>query len=114
MSLAATIYLSLLGKQGYVELAHLNHARAEYAKAGLTALDGVELAFEGPTFNEFTLRLARPAAEVVAHAAKQGIAAGIDLGRFDPSWSNLLLVAVTEMVERADIDALVSSLAQAT
>ncbi|MCP4397653.1 MAG: aminomethyl-transferring glycine dehydrogenase subunit GcvPA, partial [bacterium] len=54
-ALACTIHLSLLGKQGLKELARLNFQKAEYAKKAICALDGYELFFTGPTFNEFAI-----------------------------------------------------------
>jgi glycine dehydrogenase subunit 1 len=106
MALAASIYLSLLGKRGFVELATINLARAEYAKKALTAIPNVSLAHQAPTFNEFVLELPRDAAQFVDFAAKEGIAAGVELGRFFSERSKQLLVTVTENNSIEQIDAL--------
>src|SRR5207245_1401652 len=70
IALAFTIHMSLLGRRGFAEMARLNLAKAEYAKRQIAALRGFELAFTGPTFNEFTVRVrggdARNAAERLA------------------------------------------------
>jgi glycine dehydrogenase subunit 1 len=114
MALAATIYLSLLGKEGYRQLAELNFARAHYAHDRLCGLPGVRPTFDGqPFFNEFSVTLPCEAARVVAYAAKQGFAAGLDLGRFEAARNQQLLVAVTEMTNREQIDGLVAVVGEA-
>ncbi len=100
----AAIYLSLLGKNGLVELAKLNFDRSEYAKRRLTALNGVKLKFDAPTFNEFVLELPRPSDAVLKALAQKGIFGGVDLGRWYPALKNCMLVCVTEMNSKDDID----------
>ncbi len=112
--LAFTIHLSLLGEDGFRKLAALNHDRAVMAADRLSKVKGVELVT--PTFfNEFTLKLSKPAAAVVDTLAGQGIIAGVPVSRLkpnDPAAANLLLVAVTETVTPSDIDALAGALAK--
>src|SRR5438477_6709896 len=107
-SLAFTIHLALLGEAGLVRLARLNHATAAAAAERLAAIPGVELLNES-FFNEFTLRLPRPAAAVVDTLAKQQILGGIPVRRFypdRPDVADLLLVAATETTTEDDIDRL--------
>jgi glycine dehydrogenase subunit 1 len=107
-ALGFTIHLALLGEAGLVRLARLNHATAVATAERLTAVPGVELVNRG-FFNEFTLRLPRPAAPVVAALADRGILGGIPVSRFYPGRAELaplLLVAATEMVSADDIDRL--------
>ena len=66
-ALAFTIHLSLLGEAGLTRLARLNHATAVTAAERLAAIPGVHLVNRS-FFNEFTLRLPRPAAAVVEAA----------------------------------------------
>ena len=112
--LAFTIHLALLGEDGFRRLAALNHDRAVMTADRLAKVKGVELVT--PTFfNEFTLRLARPAVAIVDQLAKQGIIAGVPVSRLKPhdrEASNLLLVAVTETVTPSDIEALAAGLAK--
>jgi glycine dehydrogenase subunit 1 len=100
----AAIYLSLLGKNGLQELADLNLGRAEYAKKRLTQINGVKLKFNAPAFNEFVLELPKPANTVLAALLKDNIFGGIDLGRWYPNLKNCILVCVTEMISKNDID----------
>jgi glycine dehydrogenase subunit 1 len=107
--------MTLLGEKGLRELAQLNHVRACQAAERLTAVAGVELVT--PTFfNEFTLKLPKEARPVVRALAAKGVLGGISLGRLYPVVKTLekgLLVAVTEVVSDADIDALVAALTEA-
>jgi glycine dehydrogenase subunit 1 len=110
--LAFTIHLSLLGEDGFRKLAALNHDRAVQAADKLAKVKGVELLTPN-FFNEFTLKLAKPAAAVVDQLATQNIIAGVPISRLKPhdkNAANLLLVAVTETTTPADIDALVNGL----
>ena len=100
----AAIYLSLLGKNGLQELADLNLGRAEYAKKRLTQINGVKLKFNAPAFNEFVLELPKPANTVLAALLKDNIFGGIDLGKWYPNLKNCILVCVTEMISKNDID----------
>ena len=114
LSLAFTIHMSLLGEAGLRRLAALNHARAVRLAERLVALPGVELLTEA-FFNEFTLRLAKPAAGVVADLAKRGVLAGVPatrLFRKGGQVDDLLIVACTETNSDEDCDRLVDGLAE--
>jgi glycine cleavage system P protein (glycine dehydrogenase) subunit 1 len=111
-ALAFTIHLSLLGEAGLVRLARLNHATAVTTAERLPAIPGVQLLNES-FFNEFTLRLPRPAAPVIDALAKRGILGGIPVSRFypdRPDLADLLLVAATETATEDDIDSLEAGL----
>lgn len=111
-ALAFTIHMTLLGEQGLSELARLNHARASQAAERLQDLDGVDL-LTPAFFNEFALRLAKPAAPIVDKLAGQDILAGVPASRLwpdAPDLANVLLVAATETNTDDDIDALAGAL----
>lgn len=105
-ALRATVYLAALGPQGLREVAELNWARSHRAAAALSEVPGVELAFGGPFFNEFVLRVPIPARDAIDRLRPRGIAAGLDLGRFYPDLENALLVCVTETKTDEEIDRL--------
>ncbi|MBN2323778.1 MAG: aminomethyl-transferring glycine dehydrogenase subunit GcvPA [Spirochaetes bacterium] len=105
-ALTATVYLEGLGKSGIRTLALANHEGAEYAKKKLLEADWVKLGFSGPTFNEFVLRLGHDPTEVVTRLLDKRMIAGIPLGKFYPGLGDCLLVTVTELVSKNDIDAL--------
>jgi glycine dehydrogenase subunit 1 len=114
-ALAFTIHLSLLGEAGLAGLARLNHAIAVVTAERLAAIPGVALVNKA-FFNEFTLRLPRPAGPVVEALATRGILGGIPVSRFHPErgdLAELLLVAATETVTTEDIDRLETALREA-
>jgi glycine cleavage system P protein (glycine dehydrogenase) subunit 1 len=101
-ALRALIYLSLLGKEGLREVATHCHAKAEYLKGRLAF---AQLLNDGPTFNEFAVRLPRPAEEVVASMTERGYLAGLPLASVGAGEPNDLLLAVTERRSRESLDA---------
>jgi glycine dehydrogenase subunit 1 len=110
--LAFTIHLSLLGEEGLTRLARANHARASALVDKLARLPGVELVTDS-FFNEFTLKLPKPAAAVVDALAEKRVIAGVPASRLwphDRSVRNLLIVAATETASDDDCDALVDGL----
>jgi glycine dehydrogenase subunit 1 len=109
-ALRGLIFLVSLGKRGLVELARLNRDKAEYAKRALAAVRGVTIPFNGPTFNEFSIRLPKRADDVVASLLQRGIAAGVPLGSYYPGEENSLVVTVTEKRTREEIDLLAREL----
>ncbi len=94
-ALAATVYLSLMGRVGLRELAERNVELAHHAAAMLEAA-GIRRRFSGPFFNEFALKLASPSAALEA-AERRQILAGVALGNDYSELSDALLVSVTEM-----------------
>lgn len=109
-ALGALVYLSLLGKQGLVELAELTVSKAAYARERLLAIPGVSSPFEGPFFNEFVIDLPRPAADVISGLIEHGFAAGFPLGRYYRDMDRSMLVAITEKRTREDIGMLAETL----
>jgi glycine dehydrogenase subunit 1 len=109
--LAFTIHMTLLGEAGLTRLARVNHANAVTLADALGGVSGVELLNQS-FFNEFTLRLGRPAAEVVETLASRGILAGVPVSRLLPraGLDDLLLVASTEVNTDEDRAALVAGL----
>jgi glycine cleavage system P protein (glycine dehydrogenase) subunit 1 len=107
-ALAATIYLSLLGKRGLKALAEQNLAKAHYAANQLAAVAGTSLPFEGPRFNEFVIKAPTTVEEVLASLRQEKIIGGFDLGGAYSELKNHLLVCATEMVSRKAIDRMVS------
>lgn len=104
--LKATIYLETLGKKGLRDLAWHNLQKANYTKELLTGIDGIEARFSGTAFNEFVLELAKPWEEVEENLKQQGIIGGIGLEAAYPELENCVLVCVTELHSKEDIDRL--------
>jgi glycine dehydrogenase subunit 1 len=90
--------MTLLGEAGLSRLARINHANAVKLADQLAGVNGVEV-LNRTFFNEFTVKLAKPAAEVVERLAEKGVLAGVPVSRLLPGagLDNLLLVASTEV-----------------
>ena len=112
-TLAFTIHMSLLGETGLRRMAVLNHEKALATRDALAAIPGVEV-LTTRFFNEFAVRLPKPAAEVVEALAGHRILAGVPYSRLAPGagMDDILLVAATEMTMDADIKILAGSLAK--
>jgi glycine dehydrogenase subunit 1 len=111
--LAFTIHMTLLGQAGLERLAEVNHANAVALADALAAVKGVTVLNES-FFNEFTVKLPRPAAEVVEALAAKGILGGVPVSRLLPQagLDDLLLVASTEVNTNEDRAAFVAALAE--
>ena len=109
--LAFTIHMTLLGEAGLKRLARVNHANAVKLADQLARVKGVEV-LNRSFFNEFTVRLAKPAAEVVERLAERGVLAGVPVSRLLPGagLDSLLLVASTEVNTDDDRAALCAAL----
>jgi glycine dehydrogenase subunit 1 len=110
MALAATVYLSLLGRQGLRRVAELCYHRAHYAAAQIKQLPGYTVQDDMPFFHEFVVQCPRPVAEINAALRAHEIVGGYDLAQDEPQVENAMLLCVTEMNDRADIDRLVAAL----
>lgn len=109
MVTAATIYMSLLGYEGLVNVANACHANTAALVNGLTAIKGVTRLYEGPFFHEAALRLDRPVAPLLATLGDRGILGGFDLTSF--AATDALLVCATETKTAADIDTCLTAFA---
>ena len=109
--LAFTIHMTLLGEAGLRQMAAVNHANACDLADRLSAIEGVELVNDS-FFNEFTLRLSKPAADVVEALADKGVLGGVPVSRLTGDQEDLLLVTATEVVSDDDIAAYEKAMAE--
>jgi glycine dehydrogenase subunit 1 len=111
--LAFTIHMTLLGQAGFTRLAEVNHANAVALADALAGVKGVSVLNQS-FFNEFTVKLRKPAAEIVEALAAKGILAGVPVSRLLPGagLDDLLLVASTEINTNEDRAAFVAALAE--
>ena len=111
-ALAATVYLSLLGKSGIRRIAEINLVRAHDAHRQLIAQGNFNAVFSGSFFNEFVLR-GTDLARRVERCVGEKIVPGVSLELWYPELRDCLLTCVTEMNEREEIDRLVRTIADA-
>ncbi|WP_438433185.1 aminomethyl-transferring glycine dehydrogenase subunit GcvPA [Gorillibacterium sp. sgz500922] len=112
LALCASVYLSVMGKEGLREAATLNLQKAHYAARTLAAVKGLTLALPAPFFNEFAVKLpegAKPS-EVNERLLAAGFIGGYDLGKDYPEFAGHLLFAVTERRTKAEIDRFAAAL----
>jgi glycine dehydrogenase subunit 1 len=110
VALTAAMYLSYMGRQGLREVAVLCYHKAHYAATEIGRLKGYKVVSRGSFFNEFVVECPKPVAEINEALLKKGILGGYDLEKDYPNAKNQMLVCVTEMNTRSQIDALVAAL----
>ncbi|MBI2871753.1 MAG: aminomethyl-transferring glycine dehydrogenase subunit GcvPA [Chloroflexi bacterium] len=109
VALACTVYVAALGKQGMQRVAELCYHKAHYAASEIAKLPGYSLPLSGTFFQEFVVRCPSPPAKVNEHLLERRIIGGLDVSDQVPQG---MLLCVTEMNSRKEIDALVSALAE--
>jgi glycine dehydrogenase subunit 1 len=110
MALAVTAYLTAVGKNGLRQVAELCYHKAHYAAETIAALENYQLWNPGPFFHEFVIRCPRPPAQINQHLLEHGIIGGYDLGSEYPELEGHMLLAVTELNHKDDIDDLADAL----
>ena len=108
-ALASTIYLAAMGKKGLRQVAELCYHKAHYTASKIAELPGYLLPLNSPFFQEFVVRCPVPPAEINKGLMEQNILGGLDVS---DQVDNGMLLCVTEMNSRDDIDALVAALAE--
>ena len=103
-ALAATVHLSLLGKEGIREMAEQNLAKAQFALRELERVPGVKRTFAAPFFNEFVVEFPRSVKMVNADLLKSKIIGPYPLGSAYPELTKHALVCVTETTPRTEIE----------
>ncbi|HGX1078500.1 TPA: aminomethyl-transferring glycine dehydrogenase subunit GcvPA [Staphylococcus aureus] len=104
-ALASSIAMSALGKQGIYDIAvqnieHANYAKQQFIKKGFEVLDGT-------SFNEFVVKFDKPIQQVNEDLVKYNIIGGFDLGVVSDDFKNHMLIAVTELRTKDEIDTFV-------
>lgn len=117
LALAAAVYMAAMGKQGIRETARLIYDKTGYAVQTLDKLEGFSVGLDSSYFREFILHCPVPAADIAESLQSKGIFPGLVLSRFEPSEYRSdyddkdLLVCVTEMNSKEEIDQLAEALA---
>ncbi|MCJ8093463.1 aminomethyl-transferring glycine dehydrogenase subunit GcvPA [Staphylococcus aureus] len=104
-ALASSIAMSALGKQGIYDIAvqnieHANYAKQQFIKKGFEVLDGT-------SFNEFVVKFDKPIQQVNEELVQYNIIGGFDLGVVSDDFKNHMLIAVTELRTKDEIDTFV-------
>lgn len=114
MALAATVYMSAMGKHGLRQVAELCYHKAHYAADQIEKINGYSVDRGQPFFMEFVIQCPRPVAQINQYLLDvHSIVGGYNLENVFPGRKNQMLLAVTEMCSRDEIDALVEALGEA-
>lgn len=108
-ALAASVAMTALGKKGVKEIAWQNLQKAAYAKEAAKRA-GLEVVFDGPMFNEFVVRLNEPVEKANERLLEKNIIGGYDLGASYRDLKQHMLIAVTELRTREEIDTFMNEL----
>jgi glycine dehydrogenase subunit 1 len=109
-ALAAGVYLAAVGRSGLQRIAQICHDRAHYAAGEIARLPGYTVLTARPFFKEFVVRCPLPVQEINDALLELGIIGGYDLGEEYPHLAGHMLLCVTEMNTRQEIDDLVGAL----
>ncbi len=111
MALAACVYMSVMGKHGLRKVAELSYHKAHYAAEQINAIEGYSVDMSKPFFKEFVVTCPQPVADLNdALLDHWGIIGGYDLSKDYANRTNQMLIAVTEMNDKDQIDTLVDAL----
>lgn len=110
VTLAATVYMVAMGKEGLKDVAKLSTAKAHYLADEISKLDGFSLAFDKPFFKEFVIKLPIAASMIIEKLLEKNIFAGFNLKPF--GYENMLLIAVTEQKTKKEMDNFVKALSE--
>lgn len=102
-ALAASVAMTALGKKGIREMAAMNIQKANYAKQ-LFKQAGFEIVFDGPSFNEFVVNVGKSVKELSDYLFEKGMIAGYDLSKVDSKYDGYMLVCVTEIRTKEEIE----------
>ncbi|MBF0842283.1 aminomethyl-transferring glycine dehydrogenase subunit GcvPA [Staphylococcus lentus] len=109
-ALAASVCMSALGKNGVYEMAEMNMENTYYMKNKLKE-NGFEV-LEGISFNEFVVKFSQPIAEINEKLLQDGFIGGFDLGFVDYNLKNHMLIAVTELRTKDEIDTFIEKVGE--
>ena len=103
-ALASAVHLSAIGRRGFEEISRQCFEKSHYLKDRLLEIQGVQSGGQGSFFNEFVIRTPIPTSKLLDALGEKGMVGGYDLSRFDPERAQELLVCVTEIHSREDLD----------
>jgi glycine dehydrogenase subunit 1 len=108
MALRATIFMSLIGKEGFIKLSNQNYNNASYLKNALSQVEGVSIYNQKPTFNEFVIELPISSSEFINKMENKNFFAGLKLDVLYENFKNKVLVSATEKRTKAQMDEFVA------
>lgn len=111
-ALIAGMYLTIVGKTGFETVSRRCYDKAHFAAAELGKIPGFKVLNTNPFYHEFVLQCPEPVEDINQHLLNHGIFGGYDLSGEAPELGNAMLIAVTEMTSRTQIEDLCAALAE--
>ena len=109
-ALAATVYLSVIGKEGLRKAAELCLQKAHYSQREITKIKGFSSPFSASFFKEFVIKIPVSAEKILKELLKEKIIGGLDIGNYYPELKDHLLICVTEKRTREEMEKFVELL----
>lgn len=106
MMLAMLFNVALIGRKGVEEIAMQSHQKSLYLSKKLTEI-GLVPVYDGPFFNEFVIEPKCGGEVYIQKMLDRNILAGVHLGKYDESYENQVLITVTEIRDKEEIDSYV-------
>lgn len=110
LALRATMFMSLIGRDGFANMSSLCHSKSEYLKSELKKVKGITICNTAPTFNEFVIETPLSAESLLLKLRDAGFYAGINLGNLYENYENKIMISVTEKRSKEELDALVAAI----
>ncbi|MES0362105.1 MAG: aminomethyl-transferring glycine dehydrogenase subunit GcvPA [Anaerolineales bacterium] len=112
VALIAGMYLAYMGKSGMRDVAELCYHRAHYAASEVDRLENYKVKSPDLFFNEFVVQCPKPVAQINETLLENGILGGYDLQKEYPNAKDQMLICVTELNDRTQIDKLTAALSE--
>ncbi|WZL71878.1 aminomethyl-transferring glycine dehydrogenase subunit GcvPA [Clostridiaceae bacterium 35-E11] len=109
----AGVYLAMMGPKGMEEVGTVIMQKSEYAAKKIAELPGVKIKFSGPFFKEFVIDFSetgKTVNEINKKLLEDKIVGGYDLAKDYDELNQCMLICVTEIHTKSDIDKFVSAL----
>jgi len=113
MVTASTMYMSLYGEQGLVDVAKSCHSKLNEFITAIKNLKGIEVLFDSERFHEVAICMPKSSKKIIEYMESHGISPGLDLSLYFPKLENTVLTCITEVKTTEDIQAYVSLLEEA-
>jgi len=104
MALHTVIYMSLMGKNGLVEVAKRAYNNAHYLREKLLETNKFKETTQGSFFKEFVLQTSLDIPKLSNYLLEKGYLFGYDLSQIDKKYQGLVLLCATEVRTKAEID----------
>ncbi|WP_165147961.1 aminomethyl-transferring glycine dehydrogenase subunit GcvPA [Marinitoga sp. 38H-ov] len=112
MAVIASVYLSIIGREGLKEIAYQNYQKAHYLAKKLIETEKFEPVFESEFFNEFVIKPKFDLDKFNEKLFEEKFIGPLNLGKFCDKLENYALFCATELNTKEEIDYLISKVGE--